>query len=85
MPKSAPFYSDKLIFLKFVESARGIEMDEEKLKAIKKWPTLTSVSKVRSFHGFISFYCKFVKYFSFIATPFNELINKDMKFTRIDK
>jgi hypothetical protein len=29
---------------------QGIEMDEEKVKVIRDWPTPKSLSEVRSFH-----------------------------------
>lgn len=54
--KKCTFYSDKLIFLGFVVRAQGIEVDEEKVKAIKKWPTPTIANEVRSFHELTSFY-----------------------------
>lgn len=46
---------DKVVFLGFIVSAQGIQADEEKVRAIKEWPTLTSIIVVRSFHGLTSF------------------------------
>ena len=42
---------EKVNFLGFVVSSNGVEVDEEKVKAIKEWPTPKNVSEVRSFHG----------------------------------
>ena len=39
------------MFLGYVISAKGIEVDEEKVKAIKEWPTPKSITEVRIFHG----------------------------------
>jgi hypothetical protein len=50
------------VFLGYVITAQGIEMGEEKVKAIQDWPTPKSVSEVRSFHGLASFYRRFVKF-----------------------
>ena len=79
-PKKCTFCIDKLVFLGFVVSARGIQVDEEKVRAIQDWLSPTSVSKVRSFHGLSSFYRRFVKDFSSIAAPITEVIKKDVGF-----
>jgi len=43
------------MFLGCVVIAQGIEMDEEKVKAIRDWPAPKSVSEVRSFYGLACF------------------------------
>jgi hypothetical protein len=57
------------LFLGFVVCKRGIEVDEEKVKAIQEWPMPTTISQVRSFHGLASFYRQFVRDFSSLAAP----------------
>ena len=37
------------MFLGYVVTAQGIKMDEEKVKAVRDWPTTKSVNKVCSF------------------------------------
>ena len=78
--KKCTFCTDKLVFLGFVMSAQGIQVDEEKIHAIQDWLSPTSVSHVRSFHGLASFYRRFVKDFSSIIAPLTEVIKKNVGF-----
>ena len=78
--KKCSFCMDKVVFLDYVVSKKGIEVDEEKAKTITEWPTPKSITKVRSFHGFASFYCQFVKDFSTLAAPLTEIIKKSVGF-----
>ena len=71
---------DKVMFLGYVVSMKGIEVDEEKVKAIKEWPTTKSIIEVRSFHGLVSFYCRFVKDFSMLVAPLTKIVKKSVSF-----
>ncbi|XP_041001589.1 uncharacterized protein LOC121247286, partial [Juglans microcarpa x Juglans regia] len=44
--KKCAFCMEKVVFLGYVVSTKGIEVDEEKVKAIKEWPTPKSITEV---------------------------------------
>src|SRR3954471_11764497 len=74
------FSIDKLVFLGFVVSSKGIEVDTSKIAAIRDWETPKNVGQVRSVHGLSGFYRRFVKDFSTIPCHLNELTKKNVPF-----
>ena len=74
------FCTNHVVFLGFVVSSKGVQVDEEKVRAIQEWPTPKSVTEVRSFHGLASFYRRFVKDFSTLEAPLNEVLKKNVGF-----
>ncbi|KAJ0829997.1 putative nucleotidyltransferase, Ribonuclease H [Helianthus annuus] len=48
--KKCVFMVPKVLFLGYVVSGDGIQVDESKVAAVKQWPTPTTITEVRSFH-----------------------------------
>jgi hypothetical protein len=71
------FGVDKVVFLGFVVSSKGVHVDVSKIEAIKTLPQPTNLQQLRSFLGLAGFYHRFVKDFSTIAAPLHALSKKN--------
>jgi len=59
---------------------QGIEVDQAKVEVIQGWPIPKTITQVRSFLGLAGFNRRFMKIFSTIAAPLNELTKKGVPF-----
>jgi hypothetical protein len=67
-------------YLGHIISRAGLEMAPSKIEAVSKTDvdSISSIDKVRSFLGLCSYYRRFIKGFSTIATPLTDLTKKDV-------
>ena len=68
------FFKDSVTYLGHIVSSRGIETDPEKLKALSDWPVPHDVKSLRTFLGFTGYYRRFVKDYSKVVKPLNDLL-----------
>ena len=72
------FHASSIDYLGVILEEGVTRMDPVKIQGIRDWPTPNSVKDIRSFLGFCNFYRPFIKGFSAIARPLNELTRKDV-------
>jgi len=79
------FFRDHVEFLGHRVDREGMHMMEDKVRAIRDWPTPTAVEDIRSFLGMVGYYRKFIQGFSSLAAPLTELLKKGVRFLWTDE
>ena len=70
------FNMEEIPILEIVVGKEQVKIEQEKIKVVKEWKTLTRVKNVKSFLGFANFYQQFIHNFSYTARPLNKLKGK---------
>ena len=73
--KKCWFYKDEVQFLGYLVLTQGIQIDDERIKAVRNWPEPKSVRDIQVFIGFANFYWRFIRGFSRITAPLTSMLN----------
>ena len=73
------FNADKLIYLRHKISARGIEPDDAKIKAIMEMSEPSDKKGTQNLLGLINYVAKFLPKLSKFTSPLRELLQKDVQ------
>ena len=71
------FSQDRVKFLGHIVSQKGIEIDPEKLEAIKNLPQPNNISDLRRLLGMVNHVGKFVENLTDVTAPLRELLKKE--------
>ena len=71
-PSKCELLRKEINYLGHVFGHNGFTADPKKIEAVTEWPTPTTVTEVRSFLGFVSYYRRFIPRFSKVAKPLNK-------------
>ena len=79
-PSKCQFFRQKVLYLGYVISEKGIGPDPSKVEAITKWQPPMDVKGVKAFLGTAGCYRSFIKDYSDKAAPLNQLLRGGVKF-----
>lgn len=74
------FLSRKIVYLGYEIEEGKIRPNEEKTRAIVKFPEPRNVKQIQSFLGLSGYFRKFIKNYSTIAKPLSDLLKADRNF-----
>src|ERR1043165_10023596 len=68
------FCFNEIEFLGYVIGKDRVKTDEKKIEKIKNYPRPMMITELKGFLGLVSYYRRFIKDFSKIAKPLNDLM-----------
>ena len=76
-PQKCEFDRTEIEYLGMIIRHNEVRMDPAKVEAIVAWEAPKNLKALQAFTGFANFYRRFIKDFSGIARPLNDLTKKD--------
>ena len=80
-PEKCIFHVPQIDYLGIIIEKGMTRMDPIKVEGIRNWPRPAKVKDIHSFLGFCNFYRPFIKGFTHITKPLNELTKKDVEWS----
>ena len=75
------FAKESVEFLGHVVSSEVLEIEKQKVRAIKDWPKPSSVKEIQSFLGLVNYYRRFIRHVAEISRPLTNLLKKDSPYS----
>ncbi len=79
-PSKCNFAAPKIGYLGHMITGKGVEMEKAKIQAVENFPRPHNLRTLRGFLGLANYYRRFVKGFSHIAKPLNQLTKAGVKY-----
>ena len=79
-PSKCHFAAQEVEYLGHLISRDGLKPNPSKIEVVKNYPTPKKVKDIRAFLGLCNYYRKFIKNYSLLAAPLNQLTKKDTTF-----
>ena len=79
------FAVEKVLYLGHIITTDGVKVDASKTDAVRNYARPKTQKDVRSFLGLCNYYRRFIQNFAKIATPLNQLLQKDVPFKWSEK
>ena len=77
-PSKCDLFRTQINYLGHVTvSKEGVSTDPKRIQIVLYWPMPTTMTEVRPFLGFVSYYRRFLLNFSEIARPLNQLLQNE--------
>ena len=58
--KKCQFHKDEVCILEYIVSAQRVQIEDERIKAVRNWPEPKSIRDIQVFLGFANFYWRFI-------------------------